>query len=521
MFSTRREIVLAVTITALLSFLIHPTVLWGHHLPDLGYLAWIYLVPLVLALTRFSHFTPLLLISFASGIVGYYGLLYWLVLAMKDYGGFSGWAAFGALSALVVVMSLVFAVALGLALWVQQKTRAPFFILLPIFLLLRDLFLHHLPFGGYPWGTPAYSQGQWLTQFQWLDITGVYGLCALIYAVNGLIVDALLALYEGRKRRSVVWIFCLVFILAASYSWNQFSYQKYESTKINRGEIRIGLVQGNISQSIKWNKLQAHRILKIHKDQTSQAISRGAELVFWPESSYPFGIKNMNYRGAHYPRLNLGVPVLFGVIHMVEDETKKQKYNAIVLTNEVGDLVASYHKKHRVPFGEYLPLPRLKFMESLTQGIGELDSGEEPNLIRFRDISLAPLICIEDVFPRYAQIFSEMGADVLVNPTNDAWYGNTSAQHQHLVYSQFRALENRIPLIRPTNTGMSAVIDSLGQVVAHLEPFRRDILVHDLKIETGKSYYSIHGDSWMWVPLTIALGLFLYALIVTWRNRGT
>ena len=175
----------------------------------------------------------------------------------------------------------------------------------------------------------------------------------------------------------------------------------------------------------------------------------------------------------------------------------------------------AYHSKmHLVPFGEYVPFQDyLKFAKKLTQGVGTFISGNEYTLFDMKNIRFGSLICYEDIFPDFAREFAKLGADVLVNYTNDAWYGDTSAQYQHLVYSQFRALENRRFLLRATNTGMTAIITPRGELYDKLAPFTETFLLQNLKLEKGNALYTRFGERWVYAVALICALIFIYTVI--------
>ena len=165
----------------------------------------------------------------------------------------------------------------------------------------------------------------------------------------------------------------------------------------------------------------------------------------------------------------------------------------------VGETRGSYFKKHLVPFGEYVPMKKwLTFAKKLTTAVGDFSVGENAAPFLWQGKRLGLLICYEDIFPELSQKTVKAGAEILVNLTNDAWYGNTSAPHQHLAFSQLRALENRRMLVRSTNTGVTAVIDSRGEILKNLPLFEEGVLTYLLDLHGEKSFYTRFGDWLAW-----------------------
>lgn len=505
----------AVFLTGILTFLMHPFVLFGYQFPDLGFLAWIHLVPLLVGI-HCRSFKNKFLLCLLSSMVAYFGMFYWLIGAMQRFGSLSFFQAFGVMVLFCMILSSLYAAFLSLTSWVNHHVKLPLFILLPIFMVTQNFLLHHFPFGGLPWATVGYSQGSWLKFFQWVDHVGVLGLSFFIYLVNGLIADGILLFIHRKQLDKMVSRFLVVFILIFLSLYLSFvSSRHYEKTKVAIGDMTIALIQGNISQDIKWDPFKAQDNLNVYLANTNAAVKDGADLVVWPETAYPYGLRFYKLKTSHFlDKEELAAPILFGAIVSKDDEEGKKLLNSVVYADKFANMNQIYNKLHLVPFGEYMPFKTFTgFLSGLTQGVGEFDPGWEYTLFEINDIKFAPLICFEDLFPRYARTFSNMLADVLINFTNDGWYGDTSAQYQHVVTSQFRALENRRFLFRATNTGVTGIINPNGEIVNSLEPFTEGYLLQNVTIEKGDSFYTKHGHTWVYGMVVLCVLILLYAII--------
>lgn len=503
-----------VFLTGIFMMLMHPFAAFGYRFPDLGILAWVHLVPLILVAYSYSFPKKLTLFGI-SGFIGHFGLLYWLLIAMQEYGGFAPWQAIVTLFILLIFLSFFFALPLALAAWVNRLNKLPFFLLVPLFMILRDVFFSDYPWGGFPWMLPVYSQGQWLQFFQWIDHTGIFGLSFYIYLVNGLIADGMVAVVYKREMDKLVSRLLIVFVLCLFSLYLSFlSAQNFEKTKINKGSIRVALAQGNISQERKWNPYHAQDNLHHYLYLTQKAAKNGADVVFWPETAYPYGLREKTLFQEKFLDLDfLPLPIILGAV-INNDDGEYQQYNGVFHINKNAEFVDKYYKIHLVPFGEYLPYKDvLKSLGNLIQEVGDFTAGQNYNLFSIKSIRFAPLICFEDVFPENSKEFSKRGGDVLVNFTNDAWYNDSSAQYQHLVFSQFRALENRRPVLRVTNTGYTAVIDAKGTIIHELSPFKRDNLIHLLKVEVADSWYTHHNSQWVVYLIAVTGLVFIYTLV--------
>lgn len=505
----------AVTMSGLLQFLMFPLVLFGYHFPDFGFLTWIYLVPILLCIHQYNLKSKLLL-AWLSAMLGFYGMFYWLAGAMQEFGGLNFFQSLGVMIVMFAIMSLYQALFLGLACWINLIVRLPLFILLPIFLLTRDLIIQQWPIGGFPWGTPAYSQGEWLRFFQWVDVTGTHGLSLFIYLINGLIADGLLLFIHRKQIDKMVSRGLVVLVLVFLSLYGSFlSGQKYEREKTVPGDLSVALIQGNISQDIKWDPYKAQNILHKYIYLTNTAVKNGAQLVIWPETAFPYAISSATMSEDKFlDQDQMSMDLFLGAVVADTLDGQRVIYNSAVHVDQAAGFVERHAKMHLVPFGEYVPFQKyLKFAKKLTQGVGNFVPGDSYSLFTMKGFKFGSLICYEDIFPDFAREFSRLGADILVNYTNDGWYGDTSAQHQHLVYSQFRALENRRYLFRATNTGMTAIITPRGELYDKLTPFKETFLLQNLKLEKAESLYTRFGERWVYGVALLCTLIFAYTVI--------
>lgn len=501
-------------LSALLTFLMYPTVIVGKHFPDLGIFAWIHLVPVVVVLYQDS-FRKKLICFTATFFLAYCGVIYWLTIAVTNFGGVNFFITLIGFFLFNLVFAFLTALPLAIAVWIARFNQIRLFLLLPLFLTCRDALIEVFPIEGFPWYTVAYTQGHWLDFFQWVDVTGVFGVSFLIYLMNGLIADGLIQFFYRKKLDKLVSRFLVVFVLILfSLFFSFLSSRAFEKTKINKGHIRVALVQGNISQEMKWDPYLAQNNLYQYLRLSSLAAKNGAELILWPETAYPYGLYESHFVTEKFlDQDQLTTPLMIGAVVYRKTFEKDLAYNATLFIDKDANITASYYKKHLVPFGEYLPYaPVLKYLGPLVSEVGQFDRGESDTLFDFGGIQFGSLICFEDVFLENPRAYAKKGAHVLVNFTNDSWYEDTSAQYQHLVFSQFRALENRRPLLRVTNTGYTAVVSPRGQVLDSLRPFQEGYLLYNLSVEVKDTFFTKRGHLWLFFVLGITGLIFLYAL---------
>lgn len=509
-------VIIAIISTGILGTIIYPTVLFGHRLPDFGFLAWIYLIPLLLALNSLKGIR-LFLAGFLSSAIFYTGSLYWMVLAMKNFGGLSLTQSCGVLALVILILSFFFSAALAMAFWTSRQTGFPIFFLIAIFVMSFDFLRTYFPVNGFPWPMTAYSQGEFLPYFQWVDATGVYGLNILIILVNGLLAEMILARFQSNQKDRLISRFIILFlIVAVSFAGSIYQQKKHAERTPGESSYQMALIQGNISQDMKWDRNKARENLSKYLYYTDRAAVDGAQLAVWPESSYPYVLNLFSLNSIRFlDRKTLPIPILFGAISQSLPPTgeKPLYYNSSFLIDKDIQMKGLYHKRHLVPYGEYVPLKKLlSFVKNLTHAVGDFTPGSSVNIMEYGDLAIGNLICYEDIFPDLARSNIKAGANVLVNITNDAWYGNTSAQHQHLIFSQFRALENRRYLVRSTNTGVTALIDPRGEIVEILLPFVEGVMIKKVPLEKKITFYSRFGDYIAWICVFFAILSIVYVL---------
>jgi apolipoprotein N-acyltransferase len=289
------------------------------------------------------------------------------------------------------------------------------------------------------------------------------------------------------------------------------------------GRTVVGLVQGGIRQEEKWVPENAWENVDRHVQLTAEAAERGARLVVWPESAVPF----LYDRDASLATL-LQETVRRHDVHLFfgNDDLEsggpggRRIYVGAKLLSPEGRVTARYRKMQLVPFGEYVPLQPLftlggRVTAKLVQEVSDFSPGTQAVTGDVDGHRVGGFICYEAIFPGLVRGFAAQGAELLVNVTNDAWYGTTSAPYQHLAMAAFRAVENRRYLVRAANTGITAVVDPWGRVLEPTRLFDRAVLVREVAFVGRTTFYTRHGDVFARSCAAIALALVL----ATFRRR--
>jgi apolipoprotein N-acyltransferase len=252
--------------------------------------------------------------------------------------------------------------------------------------------------------------------------------------------------------------------------------------------LNVSIVQGNIDQYKKWDKTYEDDIVRIYSGLTFAARSENPDLIVWPETAVPGWIPT----DERYLQWLQDLARDSGSSLMAGAVTRQggKDYNGAFLFDSQGNLAGHYLKQHLVPFGEYVPLRfLLGSFTSVLNEMGEFSSGP-PSEIRPYGIN----ICFEDLFPDFVRRSVKEGAQIVINMTNDGWYGETSAPEQHFAAAVLRAVETRRWFVRATNTGISGFINPQGQVVAKSVLMERTVLRGKPQPLSAKTFYVQHGD---------------------------
>ena len=293
--------------------------------------------------------------------------------------------------------------------------------------------------------------------------------------------------------------------------------KQFSPTDNDAGGFAIGVLQGNIPQEVKWEGAGRQATFATYKRLGRKAVEQGAQLLVWPETAAPvvFGSGDPDSKLPGLISKELGVPMLVGAPSVRSGEDSNY-YNSAFLVDS-GTLRFRYDKMHLVPFGEYMPW---SWILPLGPGIAareaDYSSGDTMTVMHWRNCPpFSVLICYEAIFPELARLAVRNGAKLLVNITNDGWFGATGAPYQHLAMAGLRSVENRVWLLRAANTGISAAFDPSGRMVKSL-PLQHEGLftVTVSEPHAPNSFYSRFGDVFAWgcVGVIVLLGISVMGL---------
>ncbi|MFH0799776.1 MAG: apolipoprotein N-acyltransferase [Pseudomonadota bacterium] len=514
------QILLAV-LSGILVCISFPTLIAGVHLPEMGWVAWIALVPLIIALRRASPRRAFSL-AFLSAIIWYGGSLFWVYRAMHTFGHLPAFTSLLVLLLLVLVVAAYTALAPMLARFIESRFRGELIVWLPAAWTAVEILRNYGPCNGFPWSNLAMSQWRLLPLIQIADLVGIYGIIFLIVWFNVMVAEIILKIRGEEVRFFIPKIAMTALLTVSVLCYGLIRLHTLPRSIASFPSLSVGIVQGNIAQEEKWDKEKASANLAILRAGSKRLADSGVEMIVWPESSFPWPVETNN---TQIDPIALGLVsglgntpyTLFGAISETPDGNY---YNSALLFDGEGAVIGRYHKAHLVPFGEYVPYGKLLFFaKKLTQPVGNFIEGEtsEPLVAGFNKAGI--LICYEDIFPEIARNETLSGAGFFANLTNDAWYGVSSAPYQHLALSVFRAVENRRFLIRATNSGVSAVVMPTGQTTVESGIFERALIVSPIAAIDTLSPYTLYGDWFAWACVAYTIFGAMMAFVVKLKKR--
>jgi apolipoprotein N-acyltransferase len=494
---------------------------------NLGWLAWMALVPLHLALDD-SRTRRALRLGWLAGFIANIGIMSWVVTAMHQYGGMPLVASYPVMWLLAAYLGLFVGLYAAGCAWLAHRMPAWGPLGAPCLWVTLELVRTHL-LSGLPWMLLGYSQYQWLPVIQIADLTSVYGVSFLIVLVNVALAELLLWAWRRFRLRQVPdfpWpapaAAALLLIVSLAYG---LAALREETRPEDRPTLAVGLVQPNIDQAHKWDQAYRRETLDRYARLTADA-AKDVDLLLWPEAATPFLFEDEPVYRVEVSVLahRHGAPLLFGSPALRRHpDGRPYLLNSAYLLAPDGRIVGRYDKRHLVPFGEYIPLHSsvLFFLDKLVEGIGDFEAGAEATILRpvmrpgRPNPGIGVVICYEVIFPDLVRDFVAHGADVMTTITNDAWFGNSSAPSQHFAMVVFRAVENRVAFARSANTGVSGLIDPSGRVLLATPIFTEQAASGRIPLRTTLTFYTRYGDVFAYACVIITA---LLAIVADWRR---
>jgi len=474
------------------------------NLLPLGILAFL---PLLIFIAREPSAWRRFLGGFAAGAIFFAFTCYWLYEVQSQYGGLNSFQAAGVLAILVLFLALYW----GLFAWgggkLWQLSWGPAFV--PLLWVALEYARANL-LTGFPWLLSGYLLTDFYSLARLARWTGIYGLSYLTIALP---VAILWPFLKPSRTANLHLIIVLAMILA---------FAAAPVDDLPPANQRAFLVQTNVPQSVafeSWDSKSQEPLFSRLDSLTLSAVpeQKTPALVVWPEMPAHFYFHDDGFTRPYVERLARQTNSIFllGAVTHVPGSNREKALNSSILLSPSGSVISQYDKIHLVPFGEYVPWrERLTFAQSLTAEVSDFTAGSKIVVSHIPGGKLATLICYEAIFPDLVRRFVREGAGVLVNISNDGWFGDSAARYQHLLQSRMRAIENDRYLLRATNTGITALISPHGSIIEEIPADRAGVLKGGWAFRTNRTFYSEHGD----VFAMACSGLALLACLISFAK---
>ncbi len=511
---------------------------------------WVALLPLLYVLVGRAEGDPVLcvkqgaVLAYVSGVAWYLGNCYWIYQTMYLYGGLARPVAFGILILFCLYLGLYHAIfgAVVVAIGRSRAGRSGALLLAPFVWVAVELARARVT--GLPWDLLGIAQVDSPLLTPLAPYTGAYGLSFVVAGVNALWLLRI-SLRQRRFTRPLLTAAGVLIVVAYVFGLRHAQAARDEDVS-----ARATLVQENLevgAASTGPEESAAQLMSSFSRISMSPAggylrgipemagtplvvtggrggVARASDLIVWPESPAPFEEQDPQFRaGMSTLARAAGVPVIVGntAFERSSEPTNKRGYelrNAASLVTAEGSFAGRYDKMHLVPFGEYVPFKRLFFFAgSLLDQVGTFEPGKERVVFSAAGHRYGVFICYESIFADEVRQFVNGGAEVLVNISNDGWYGDTSAPWQHLNMVRMRAIENHRWVLRSTNTGVTASIDPFGRVTASAPRHIRTAIQVRFGYEHDLTFYARHGDLFAYMCAAVTAAALGWSM---WRGRA-
>lgn len=502
---------------------------------DIWPLCWIGLVPLLWVLLDRQgqpRVQQPFLYGFVTGLFANGGGFYWIVGLLMRFGHLPFIAALPLFLLLIAYQAITFGLFAAILCRLRRHVDVPVTWLAPVIWVACELCVPYV----FPWYL-SITQAWVPPVIQIADITGPLGVSFVLVLSNAALWQLGLIFTSQRilPRRGLLIgpslrppaLAAVTILLVLCYGMMRI--HQVDKARAAAPKIRVGVVQANVGIHEKFVPGLRERQHAIHVALSQTLSSRGADLIVWPESSYPYPLPRTFQTDFpdHDPRkLQRGftTPLLFGALTLERRGNEWAPYNTALLLDKQGQVRGSFDKNFLLIFGEYLPFARqLSFLRELIPAISNFERGTETTTFPFelggQRYNLGPMICYEDIIPAFGRrLFADKNPpNLLVNITNDAWFGATSEPYEHLALAVYRAVEHRTDLVRAVNTGVSAYIDATGRLyqkgpsvdptlTPNVEPVA---LLEDMALMKGGGLYQRLGEAFggLCLGLVLLLGL--------------
>jgi len=482
----------------------------------LGWAAWI---PLILFVARAQSRRAAFMGGWLAAVIEFFILLRWMPEVMVSYGGMPAFLSWAAYALLIAMLACYPAAVCAFTRHLMFRRGERCLLFFPFVWIVMELAASVSPMGGFPWLLAGYTQTRFLPVIQIADITGIYGVSFILICVNTAIAWLCLNIIKNGIKRKLTRDAYAPLIAAAALAVFALIYGYTSINRWGKSEapFQAALLQGNLAVDASYEVLN-EKFQRGYARMADSLDPGSVDVLVLPESSAPKLFQNdEEYRRAMENlarRYSMGL--VLSNINIGEWRDGEGKYfNSAFFLSGDGALTGIYDKIHLVPFGEYIPYKKLLFFaETISKEMGGFSAGREPRILTLGGRPANAVICFEAVFPDLVRRFAASGSQVIVNLTNDGWYGISAAPYQHLEIARVRAVENRRYFLRAANTGFSAVIEPTGRIAASTGLAEEAICLGRFGFIEEKTFYSRRGNVFVWLCVIIS------AAAAIWAARG-
>ena len=469
------------------------------HPLGLGFLAWGSFVPLI-HVFNISHFRKNIIYGYIFGLSFNLTAFYWIgVNSGADFI-----TVLGSLFAAVFYLAFFWAVA-GLLFSLISKGHQHISgnIFFPFIIVLIE-YVRSFGALGFPWSNLALTQSNYIYFIQFIEVTGTYGVSFFIIGFNVIlynVVQKKISLLKGLS-------FILLIIIGLSIA----GAGRILSLPKSNQKISVAVVQPNVNPNTKW--LNKKKIIAFMDSLHQESIKFKPDLIVFPETALPsYLVRDNRTRGTLQSTVNSSdIPLLTGTIHTSFENNFRYYYNSsmFIIPQKKYEL---YSKIHLVPFAEYDLIPSIFHpLTKLNINIdrGNFKSGNNYKVFKHENLLFSNLICYESSIPKISRTFVSKGAEFLIIQANDGWLGSSFGPYQHFELARLRAIENRIPIVRCANTGISGIINIDGSIKTKVQLNEEKIIFESLSSNKNGSFYTKYGDIFAIIISIIILIVILY-----------
>lgn len=469
----------------------------------LGFIIWFGLIPLIHVLLNVKP-GQAAKFAFLASITANFISLYWI--GFNSGAGFL--PVFASLIGAVIYLGIFWS-GLGYLVSFIEKRNSKGLLVLPFVWVAMEL-VRSLGALGFPWINLGLTQTEYLPLIQIADITGSYGISFWIILIN---IGFYLALISIDKRKYLI-ITSLIFMLVFSYGLVRINTVK----NIKSEPVSIAITQSNINPNEKWEPELREEIFSLMHSLLDSALNLNPDLVLWPESAVPSYLRLSSHRRRPITEklAKFNIPLLSGTVDRIIDEDGEKIYYNSSIFIKPDDSIKMYHKIHLVPFAEYIPLSeKFPSLKKLNFGQGNFTSGKEYTVFKLDSVKFSNIICYESSMPKIVKGLVKNGAQFITIQANDGWLGNSAGPYQHFELAKLRAIENRVPIVRCANTGISGVINPIGIVQQKIPLGKKSIIIANIFPSENLTFYTRYGEVFSIFCIIISLIIF----ISVWINR--